>query len=319
MNGLSFFTFSIIFFLVSAALGWTELSFIANNWRDIILVLNAFAWLLTGLAFLKGRIAPSYKYDNKENDSYISDIWRGIELHPRFGAAWDLKIFHNGRWTMTALAMIDISFAALQWEMHGYITYTMICVLLLRNILIVNFFTNEEWYLRSMDVCDEPFGFYFAWGSGVFFPTMYTLQTQYLALNPVELPLTRIISIFSLGVTGFIVYYVATEQKNAVCDMTSAKEMGHEKVQFVRASYTTTDGVGRESLLLCSGLWRHIRHPNYLGVLILTCTRDERNCLRKYGKDWEVYSIYTFYLVTFTSRLYHYEGFWNGQTSGLKI
>lgn len=67
MNGLSFFTFSIIFFLVSAALGWTELSFIANNWRDIILVLNAFAWLLTGLAFLKGRIAPSYKYDNKEN------------------------------------------------------------------------------------------------------------------------------------------------------------------------------------------------------------------------------------------------------------
>ena len=186
-----------------------------------------------------------------------------------------------------------------------------------------------------MDVCDEPFGFYFAWGSGVFFPTMYTLQTQYLALNPVELPLTRIISIFSLGVTGFIVYYVATEQKNAVCDMTSAKEMGHEKVQFVRASYTTTDGVGRESLLLCSGmlpfkhdashvilmnspgLWRHIRHPNYLGVLILTyamcalcgteallpwnkavfataflayrCTRDERNCLRKYGKDWEVY------------------------------
>ncbi|OGM40635.1 C-14 sterol reductase [Aspergillus bombycis] len=270
MNGLSFFICTITSFLVLAALGWTELAFIASNWRELILVVNAFAWLLTGLAFLKGRLAPSYIYDNKGNDSYISDIWRGIELYPRFGAAWDLKIFHNGRWTMTTLVMIDISFAALQREIHGYITSTMICVILLRNLLTVNFFTNEEWYLRSMDVCDEPFGFYFAWGSGVFFPTMYTLQTQYLALNPVELPLTHTIVRLSVGIIGFIVYYVATEQKNAVCDTKGAKDVRHETVQFIRASYTTTDGVDRESRLLCSGLWSHIRHPNYLGVLILT-------------------------------------------------
>ncbi|UDD65832.1 hypothetical protein AFCA_013000 [Aspergillus flavus] len=145
MNGLSFFICSVISFLLPAALGWTEFFFIAKNWRDVILAANVFAWLLTCLAFVKGRIAPSYKYDNRGNDSYISDLWRGIELHPRFGAAWDLKIFHNGRWTMTALAIIDISFAALQWEIHGYITYTMICVMLLRNLLIVNFFGNEEW------------------------------------------------------------------------------------------------------------------------------------------------------------------------------
>ncbi|KAB8272408.1 ergosterol biosynthesis ERG4/ERG24 family-domain-containing protein [Aspergillus minisclerotigenes] len=250
MSGLSFFICSFISFLLSAALGWTELSFIAKNWRDVILAANVFAWLLTGLAFVKGRIAPSYKYDIRGNDSYISDIWRGIELHPRFGAAWDLKIFHNGRWTMTALAMIDISFAALQWEIYGYITYSMICVVLLRNLLIVNFFGNEEWYLCSTDVCDKPFGFYFAWGSGVFFPTIYTLQTQYLAMNAIELPLTHTISILSLGIAGFMVYYIATEQKKAVNDTKDAHDVGDEKAQFIRASYTTTDGVERESLLL---------------------------------------------------------------------
>ncbi|KJK67397.1 Ergosterol biosynthesis ERG4/ERG24 family protein [Aspergillus parasiticus SU-1] len=317
MNGLSFIICSVISFLLAAALGWTELSFIAKNWRDVILAANVFAWLLTGLAFVKGRMAPSYKYDTRENDSYISDIWRGIELHPRFGAAWDLKIFHNRRWTIAALAMIDISFAALQWEIHGYITCTMICVMLLRNLLTVNLFVNEEWYLYSTDVCDEPFGFYFAWGSGVFFPTIYTLQTQYLAMNPVELPLIHTISILSLGVMGFMVYYIATEQKKAVCDTKGVHDVGDEKAQFIRASYKTTDGVERESLLLCSGPWKHIRHPNYLGLLVLTyamcglcgtgallpwteaafataflayrCTMDERNCVRKYGKDWEVY------------------------------
>lgn len=71
LNGLSFFICSITSFVVSAALGWTELSFIAKNWGDIILAVNAFAWLLTGLAFVKGRIAPSYKYDTKGSGKKI--------------------------------------------------------------------------------------------------------------------------------------------------------------------------------------------------------------------------------------------------------
>ncbi|KAB8243021.1 ergosterol biosynthesis ERG4/ERG24 family-domain-containing protein [Aspergillus flavus] len=241
MNGLSFFICSVIPFLLPATLGWTELFFIAKNWRDVILAANVFAWLLTCLAFVKGRIAPSYKYDNRGNDSYISDLWRGIELHPRFGAAWDLKIFHNGRWTITALAIIDISFAALQWEIHGYITYTMICVMLLRNLLIVNFFGNEEWYLCSTEVCDEPFGFYFAWGSGVFFPTIYTLQTQYLAMNPIELPLTHTILILSLGIAGFMVYYIATEQKKAVNDTKGVHDGVTLIVQWAVEIYPTSE------------------------------------------------------------------------------
>ncbi|KAE8375279.1 ergosterol biosynthesis ERG4/ERG24 [Aspergillus bertholletiae] len=292
INGLPFFICSIAYFVISAVLGWTELSFIAKSWGDIILAVNVFAWLLTGVAFIKGRVAPSYKYDIRENGSYILDIWRGIELHPRFGVAWDLKVFHKGRWTMTALVMIDISFAALQWEIYGYITSTMMCVVLLRSLLTADFFAKEEWHLRSTDVCDESLGFYFAWGSGVFIPTIYTLQTQYLAMNPIQLPFTHTILIFFLGITGFAVYYFATEQKNAVYDTKGADDVGGAKAQFIRASYKTTDGLKRESFLLCSGLWKHIRHPDYLGVLIVTyaiCAREERICERNYGRDWGVY------------------------------
>jgi hypothetical protein len=39
----------------------------------------------------------------------------------------------------------DISFAALQVQMHGFITNSMIIVLLLHGIYIVDFFWNEDW------------------------------------------------------------------------------------------------------------------------------------------------------------------------------
>ncbi|KAE8387070.1 ergosterol biosynthesis ERG4/ERG24 family-domain-containing protein [Aspergillus alliaceus] len=297
MNGLLFFTSSFVTFLAAVALRQVELSFIARNWKEIILALNVFAWLLTGAAFLKGRIAPSYRFDTRSNGSYIYDIWRGIELHPRFGTAWDLKIFHNARWTMTTLAMIDISFAALQYETHAYITNTMICVIFLRGLLIVHFFANEEWYLHSMDVCDEPFGFYFTWGSSVFFPTIYTLQTQYLALNPVELPTHITISIFLFGVVGFIIYYTAMEQKNIVQDTNGKHSVAGRKAKFIRASYVTTDGVERESLLFCSGMVTNFPLINWNGLggafatafLAYRCVRDEKKCTGKYGEAWETY------------------------------
>ena len=114
-----------------------------------------------------------------------------------------------------------------------------------------------------MDVCDEAFGFSFAWGSGVFFPTMYTLQTQYLSLNPVELPLTHSIWVLSIEAMGFIVYYIATKQKNVLYDTKGICDIGGKKAQFIRASYTTTDGVERESFLLCSGM---------LPLILMICT-----------------------------------------------
>jgi hypothetical protein len=63
LNGLAFFLCSVFSFIVSTALGWIELSFIAKNWKDIILALNVHAWLLTGLVYVKGRFAPSYRFD----------------------------------------------------------------------------------------------------------------------------------------------------------------------------------------------------------------------------------------------------------------
>ncbi len=97
--------------------------------------------------------------------SAIHDFFSGCELNPRWGPDWDIKLFHIGRpgmagWLMMydllahlwnvkpklTISKSDISFAALQAQLHGSISNSMIVVLLLHGVYIVDFFWNESWY-----------------------------------------------------------------------------------------------------------------------------------------------------------------------------
>jgi 7-dehydrocholesterol reductase len=43
----------------------------------------------------------------------------GIEMNPRFGKYWDFKLFHNGRPGIIAWTLINLSFAAAQYNKIG--------------------------------------------------------------------------------------------------------------------------------------------------------------------------------------------------------
>ncbi|EHL01286.1 putative 7-dehydrocholesterol reductase [Glarea lozoyensis 74030] len=116
-------------------------------------------------------------------------MYMGIELNPRLGNTFDFKLFTNGR--------------------PGIIAWTLI-------IYAVDFFINEDWYLRTIDICHEHFGFYLAWGSAVWLPAMYTLQTQYLARNPVALSNLHALMILATGISGYIIFRSVNYQKDHV-------------------------------------------------------------------------------------------------------
>jgi 7-dehydrocholesterol reductase len=42
-----------------------------------------------------------------------------------------------------------LSFAAYQYELHGYITKSMIVVNILHAYYVIDFFINEDWYVDS--------------------------------------------------------------------------------------------------------------------------------------------------------------------------
>ena len=102
-------------------------------------------------------------------------------------ARFDFKLFFNGRPGILGWTVIILSFMAKQYEVHGFVSNSLVAVFLLQATYILDFFYHEGWYLRTIDIAHDHFGFYLAWGDTVFLPMTYTLQSLYLLYNPVQL------------------------------------------------------------------------------------------------------------------------------------
>lgn len=51
-------------------------------------------------------------------------------------------------------------------------------------IYVLDFFWNEAWYLKTIDICHDHFGWYLGWGDCVWLPYLYTLQVSSRASRP---------------------------------------------------------------------------------------------------------------------------------------
>uniref|UniRef100_A0A2I3H089 Delta(14)-sterol reductase TM7SF2 n=1 Tax=Nomascus leucogenys TaxID=61853 RepID=A0A2I3H089_NOMLE len=139
---------------------------------------------------------------------------------------------------------------------------------------------HEEAILTTMDITHDGFGFMLAFGDIAWVPFTYSLQAQFLLHHPqpLELPMASVICL-------------------------------------INGLETISTATGRK--LLVSGWWGMVRHPNYLGDLIMALAwslpcgvshllpyfyllyftallvhreaRDERQCLQKYGLAWQEY------------------------------
>ena len=211
----------------------------------------------------------------------------------------------------------DISFIAYQYQLHGFITKSIIVSTALHALYVIDFFANEDWYLRTIDMCHDHFGFYLAWGSIVWLPSMYTLQNQYLLHNPTTLSSPQAIAIFLAGLGGYVLFRSVNHQKDLVRRTNGHCKLWGSRARVLRVKYRTKDGLEHDSLLLCSGWWGLARHVNYLGDLVMAysmcatcgfgnllpwtyaifmtvllvhrCRRDEARCSRKYGQGWQEY------------------------------
>jgi 7-dehydrocholesterol reductase len=244
-------------------------------------------------------------------------MFMGIELNPRLGKMFDFKLFHNGRPGIVAWTMINISFAAAQYNRFGYVTDSMILVNALQMLYVADFFVHEDWYLKTIDIAHDHFGFYLAWGDSVWLPFMYTLQSQYLSYHPIKLG-GYFYLILGMGIIGYCIFREANFQKD-VCRRSDGKcEIWGRPAKILRTTYQSIDGKLHHSLLLLSGFWGMARHCNYLGDLILSAAmclscgltnliphfyiiymtvllthrieRDHARCSGKYGEYWETYS-----------------------------
>jgi 7-dehydrocholesterol reductase len=280
----------------------------------LICTINAFEPIFV---FVKAHYFPSHPDDNKFSGSIPYDMFMGIEFNPRIGKMFDFKLFFNGRPGIVGWTLINMSFAFAQYKMLGYVTNSMVLLNVLHAIYVLDFFVNEDWYLRTIDIAHDHFGFYLAWGDLVWLPFTYTYQSQFLIQNPVDLSWPYFSFVLALGLSGYLIFRITNDQKNLVRRTDGKCSIWGKPAKVLRVEYKTSDGEKRRSLLLCSGAWGLARHFNYFGDLLISSAfclccasfnliamyyiiymtillglrlgRDDQRCREKYGKYWDEY------------------------------
>lgn len=317
INGMQAWLITHLFFFAGAF--YFELfspTIIFDNWGSLLWIVNIVGFVLAAFVYVKALLFPSFVQDRKFSDSRLYDFFMGIELNPRLGRL-DLKLFFNGRPGIIAWTLINISFASAQYMRYGYVTNSMLLVNFFQALYVLYFFWKESWYLKTIDIHHDHFGWMLAWGDCVWLPYMYTLQGLFLVFQPIELSLTYNLVVLTLGLIGFYIFASANNQKDKFRKMDDNSLIWGKNPESIKCLYVTQDGSTRESRLLVSGWWGLARHMNYTGDLLLSlayslacgitflfpyfyfvflaillihrCLRDEKRCRDKYGKQWDIY------------------------------
>ncbi|XP_059832029.1 7-dehydrocholesterol reductase isoform X2 [Hypanus sabinus] len=299
-------------------LRWFSATIIFDHWIPLLWCANILGYAVAIFAMLKAYFFPTNANDCKFTGNFFYDFMMGIEFNPRLGKWFDFKLFFNGRPGIVAWTLINLSFAAKQQELYGQVTNSMILVNVLQAVYVLDFFWNETWYLKTIDICHDHFGWYLGWGDCVWLPYLYTLQGLYLVYNPVQLSTGTAIAVLLLGLVGYYIFRMANHQKDLFRRTGGNCEIWGKKPSYIECTYLSIDGKTHHSKLLISGFWGLARHLNYTGdlmgslsyclacgsghllpyfyiiymsiLLVHRCIRDEHRCLNKYGKDWRRYT-----------------------------
>ncbi|XP_063093594.1 delta(14)-sterol reductase LBR isoform X2 [Cavia porcellus] len=301
------------FILTSAALSMAhlwglELHYLHDHFLQLALAATVFTAVLSVYLYARAWKVHGAERSPASCGNAIYDFFIGRELNPRIGS-FDLKYFCELRpgligWVVINLAML---LAEMKVQNRNAPSLAMVLVNSFQLLYVVDALWNEEALLTTMDITHDGFGFMLAFGDLVWVPFTYSLQAFYLVHHPHELSWPLAALIIALKLCGYIIFRCANSQKNAF-----RKNPTDPKLAHLQTIHTST---GKN--LLVSGWWGFVRHPNYLGDLIMALAwslpcgfkhalpyfyavyfaallvhreaRDEHQCRRKYGLAWERY------------------------------
>jgi hypothetical protein len=304
MNGWFSFWFTTGAAFGAVMLGWIPATILYDQFGPLLTTVNIFAFLFSGFLYLHGSAS---KNPERRSGNAFYDYFMGTALNPRLGS-FDLKLFCESRPGLILWVLINLSFAAKQYQLYGRVTTPMILVNAFQFFYVADYFYHEEAILTTWDIKHENFGWMLCWGDLVWVPFTYMLQAAYLINHTHELSVPVAAAFVVLNVTGYIFFRGANLQKHKFRKNPAGLVWGK------RPEYITTT---RGTVLLTSGWWGISRHMNYLGDLMMATAwclpagfmhplpyfyvvyftillvhrewRDNAMCQEKYGKDWDAY------------------------------
>lgn len=281
---------------------------------DKMLPIAAFSCLLSFvlnvLLHVKSYAAPDDELNpSAKTGNFIYDFFMGRELHPRIGKYFQFKLLIY-RYVVTAWILIHLMYVQKEYDEFGSVKPSLLVVVTAQIFYcIAVFFWDEEQTIYSFDIKNEGLGFQNIIGNLAIVPFIYTNHSRYLIDHHNDPVVSFPILASAVVVLGVGLYLVI--------------QSNYEKMEIRRNPHLS--GVktieptekGNTRRLLISGVWGFVRHPNYLGEMLLglgfglvcgwsdffpwfyfvfitgilghRALRDEVRCKEAHGKAWDEY------------------------------
>ncbi|XP_069501056.1 delta(14)-sterol reductase TM7SF2 isoform X2 [Ambystoma mexicanum] len=258
INAFQAFVVTALSVCVGLACG-LRLSYIHDHLLQFAVSASILSLALSFLLYFKSlRAAESELAPGGNSGNPVYDFFIGHELNPRLGS-FDLKYFCELRPGLIGWALINLAMLMKEVELRGSPSLAMLLVNAFQLLYVMDALWNEEAILTTMDIVHDGFGFMLAFGDLTWVPFTYSLQAYFLVQHPRMLSVAVAAGIICLNAVGYIIFRGSNSQKN-----TFRRNPNDPKVAGLETIPTAT---GKR--LLVSGWWGIVRHPNYLGDLIM--------------------------------------------------
>ncbi|XP_041919175.1 delta(14)-sterol reductase TM7SF2 [Alosa sapidissima] len=230
----------------------------------------------------------------------------GKEISPRI-AGIDMKQFFMVRIGFMGWGIVMICYLLAEIERDGLVSLPMLLVVIFQLLYIVEFFIDEASVLPTREFTNEGIGFLMIHGEYIYLPFCSSIPAFFLFHRPLQINLPTGILICLLYGVGLVIYHFSNEQKGRF-----RKDPSDPAISSLK---TISSPTGQN--LLVSGWFGWVRHPNYLGDILMTwawtlpcgfssvlpyipavlCTnilRERANeieeaCQEKHGEAWQEY------------------------------
>ncbi|KAJ6005555.1 Delta(14)-sterol reductase [Penicillium sp. IBT 35674x] len=200
----------------------------------------------------------------------LYDFFIGRELNPRVrlpipfvseeSRTIDIKVFMEMRPGLLGWTILNLSNVAHQYRTYGYVTDSIILVTIFQAFYILDSLYMEPAIMTTMDVIMDGFGFMLSFGDVVWVPHVYSIQSRYLAVFPLQLGWSGMALVVGVTAVGYSIFRGANNQKNRF--RTDPNDPRVKHIKFIE----TASG----SKLMISGWWGLARHINYLGDWVMS-------------------------------------------------
>jgi delta24(24(1))-sterol reductase len=132
--------------------------------------------------YVYGLLSSSEEEKKELSGSMIYDFFMGSILYPRIGIV-DIKMVAECRWSWLTLMLLTLSCAVKEYENNGYLSNSMI-IMLLAHWLYSNATAKGEHFIPSTwDMFREKFGWMLNFWNVAGVPYMYCFQSFYILKN----------------------------------------------------------------------------------------------------------------------------------------